>query len=542
MPRAACYSWALTRCWAAAVALSFVRPALLLPCAYAHSLYCDSGQYSVLGQLLFVPLADALKFLLHLSETQSAACLTGPGEDSDLWKFNVYALVAFMALVATLMTWTYGVGAPQGLFVPSLAVGAAFGRLVGRAVREVAVWLGTEAIIDLETYAVIGAASTLGGATRMTISITVLVMETTGALQLIVPIMLSIFCAKYFGDSFSKGIYDAHIELKGAPVLEEPETMESEFPGVADRLSAGDVMSAPLSGLVKMRPIMVVGDVLRILRSCSHNAFPIERDPSDDSMRGGAIGGPHPAFTTGGEANGSGGSTAAHGSGTPRSGSGPSPASLSVQTFSPAKEWSFRRRGSQSSLQHPESPKAGPGGAPELVLEGVVWRDQLLKMIKFRVGVVSEGEEMELPQSYEELARMLTWLEELPRPAPGVDNERELCLNPQLLQSHLDLRPFMQTHPHVVPHEASLSRAYRLFRTLGLRHLFVTSRKPVVVGVITRKDIIADSTQLALYRSTRGAADSPPAVRSRPRGFLSSGLSQRSSGGYDRVIEDEEML
>ena len=64
---------------------------------------------------MFVPLADALKFLLHLSETQSAACLTGPGEDSDLWKFNVYALVAFMALVATLMTWTYGIGAPAGV-------------------------------------------------------------------------------------------------------------------------------------------------------------------------------------------------------------------------------------------------------------------------------------------------------------------------------------------------------------------------------------------------------------------------------------------
>ena len=34
--------------------------------------------------------------------------------------------------------------------------------------------------VDLHTYAVLGAAASLGGATRMTISITVLVMETTG--------------------------------------------------------------------------------------------------------------------------------------------------------------------------------------------------------------------------------------------------------------------------------------------------------------------------------------------------------------------------
>lgn len=53
----------------------------------------------------------------------------------------------------------------------------------------------------------------------MTISICVLVMETTGALQLIVPIMLSIMCAKGVGDYFGLGIYDTHIEIRGAPFL-----------------------------------------------------------------------------------------------------------------------------------------------------------------------------------------------------------------------------------------------------------------------------------------------------------------------------------
>lgn len=36
----------------------------------------------------------------------------------------------------------------------------------------------------------------MGGATRMTLTTTVMVMETTGALQLIVPIMLTVFVAK----------------------------------------------------------------------------------------------------------------------------------------------------------------------------------------------------------------------------------------------------------------------------------------------------------------------------------------------------------
>ena len=42
----------------------------------------------------------------------------------------------------------------------------------------------------------VGAAAFMGGSTRMTLTTTVMVMETTGALQLIVPLMLTVFVAK----------------------------------------------------------------------------------------------------------------------------------------------------------------------------------------------------------------------------------------------------------------------------------------------------------------------------------------------------------
>ena len=47
-----------------------------------------------------------------------------------------------------------------------------------------------------ERAQVVGGAAMLGGVTRMTISITVLAMEGTAALQLIVPLMLAVFVAK----------------------------------------------------------------------------------------------------------------------------------------------------------------------------------------------------------------------------------------------------------------------------------------------------------------------------------------------------------
>lgn len=66
---------------------------------------------------------------------------------------------------------------------------------------------------------VVGAAAMLGGVTRMTISITVLAMEGTAALQLIVPLMLAVFVAKMVGDALTPSIYDVHIKIRGAPVL-----------------------------------------------------------------------------------------------------------------------------------------------------------------------------------------------------------------------------------------------------------------------------------------------------------------------------------
>jgi len=64
---------------------------------------------------------------------------------------------------------------------------------------------------------------------------------------------------------------------------------------------------------------------------------------------------------------------------------------------------------------------------------------------------------------------------------PKEDQERVLCsLSAEELTGKLDLRPFMQRHPFVVAADASMSRAYRLFRTMGLRHMFVGPPRPKV--------------------------------------------------------------
>lgn len=67
-------------------------------------------------------------------------------------------------------------------------------------------------------YAMVGAAAALGGVTRMTVSLVVIMFELTGSVNWIVPLMVTVMAAKWVGDSLAKqGVYDAHIALNGYP-------------------------------------------------------------------------------------------------------------------------------------------------------------------------------------------------------------------------------------------------------------------------------------------------------------------------------------
>ena len=59
----------------------------------------------------------------------------------------------------------------------------------------------------------IGAAATLAGVTRTTVSLAVIVIELTATLNYVVPVMLSVLVAKTVADGLEKkGIYDLVIE------------------------------------------------------------------------------------------------------------------------------------------------------------------------------------------------------------------------------------------------------------------------------------------------------------------------------------------
>ena len=117
-----------------------------------------------------------------------------------------------IAFVLTFFTacWTYGTGVPSGLFVPCLMIGSIYGRLIGNVVQLLySAILGNQANgvpfgFYIGTYALVGAASFLGGVVRMTISLAVIILESTNEILFGLPIIVALMVAKWTGDYFNE--------------------------------------------------------------------------------------------------------------------------------------------------------------------------------------------------------------------------------------------------------------------------------------------------------------------------------------------------
>jgi H+/Cl- antiporter ClcA len=75
----------------------------------------------------------------------------------------------------------------------------------------------TRVVFQADTVQV-GAAATLAGVTRTTVSLVVIMIELTGSLNYVVPIMMAVLLAKTTADLLErKGIYDLVIERVISP-------------------------------------------------------------------------------------------------------------------------------------------------------------------------------------------------------------------------------------------------------------------------------------------------------------------------------------
>ncbi|XP_050541085.1 H(+)/Cl(-) exchange transporter 5 isoform X1 [Daktulosphaira vitifoliae] len=211
--------------------------------------------------------------------TNDKANLAGPG----VYRAMILLSMAFILKLITTI-FTFGIKVPCGLFIPSLFLGGIAGRIVGIFMQQLAathphLWFfdnscglpGQEDCITPGLYAMVGAAAVLGGVTRMTVSLVVIMFELTGGVRYIVPLMAAVMASKWVGDALGKeGMYDAHIQLNGYPFLDSKEE-------IVHTTIAADVMQPKQAEHLQVltQSSMSFEDIETLLKETEHNGFPV---------------------------------------------------------------------------------------------------------------------------------------------------------------------------------------------------------------------------------------------------------------------------
>lgn len=136
------------------------------PTKYPVQLYCDDGEYNAVAAIWFQTPEASVRSLFH----------------DPAGSHKLVSLLVFVCCYFLLSTWTFGLSVSVGLFIPSLLTGAAWGRLFAVCLQSLFP-NAPEALFAPGKLALVGAAAQLGGVVRMTISLTVIIMETTGNIR-----------------------------------------------------------------------------------------------------------------------------------------------------------------------------------------------------------------------------------------------------------------------------------------------------------------------------------------------------------------------
>lgn len=209
---------------------------------------CPPGHYNDLASLIFNTNDDAIRNLFSKNT------------DSE---FQYSSMFIFFITGFFLSILSCGVVVPAGVFVPIIVTGASYGRFVGML-------FGKKSNLNHGLYAVLGAASFLGGSMRTTVSLCVIILELTNNLLLLPLIMMVLLVSKSVADVFNANIYDLIMKSKGLPYL------ETHAEPYMRQLTVGDVVTGPLQifhGYEKVR------NVVFVLKTTSHNGFPVIDEP-----------------------------------------------------------------------------------------------------------------------------------------------------------------------------------------------------------------------------------------------------------------------
>lgn len=229
------------------------------------------------NMFLRIDMTESMEILFL--ECEGTEDYNGICEKANRWNM-VFSLTIATIIRTFLVIISYGCKVPAGIFVPSMAIGASFGRTIGILVQALhdahptsvffAACQPDVPCITPGTYAFLGAAAALSGIMHITVSVVVIMFELTGALTYILPTMIVVGVTKAVSELFGKGgIADRMIWFNGFPFLDNKE--EHTFGVPVSQVMTSDVVVLPTAGL-SMKTIE------QLLKEDKYQGFPIVED------------------------------------------------------------------------------------------------------------------------------------------------------------------------------------------------------------------------------------------------------------------------
>ena len=169
---------------------------------HAHQFDCPPGHINELADIFFGSREDAI-----------GAILTAPEQ------FSIWTLFTVSAMFYPLMLLSSGVAIPSGIFMPTFLIGSSLGGVAGLLFQR---WISAE--LSPSTFALLGAAALLAGIQRSTVSLCVILVEGTGQVKILIPVVITVVVAQYVAELvYKNGLYETSIKINRYPFLEHQE-------------------------------------------------------------------------------------------------------------------------------------------------------------------------------------------------------------------------------------------------------------------------------------------------------------------------------
>jgi len=481
---------------------------------FGHRFNCGVNQTNELASVLFGNREDAIKNILK-----------------DPTAFDERTLLTVGLLFYCMLLLTFGAMLPSGIFMPLILIGASLGGYGGIMIERY-IMSG----ISPSTFALVGVAALLGGVQRSTVSLCVIIMEGTGQIKFLIPIVITTVCARTVGDFFNHGIYELGMEMKNLPYLEHHVHKHWDLERI------GNFMSKPV---VTLKTFSTVKEIADVLQETTHHGFPVvdergkyvgmvRRDQLAALIECGVfleVEAETDAEVDGGDSfNAQGGMSMSLDYGDGRRGQGEnenenenegedyvpsSPTtSLSFDGGRPRKQRKHRsfvsnRRvaslfaGNSCDFKRKSDYKAGRGngdGDGDGVGGDKNAFEDNLNFIAKRNGKSNVDRESEIIEEallikddrYKSRGLVTSSASRARRNSGGLV---VVQVAQESLGEIVDIGGVMNLSPHVVLEDTPLSKAFKMFTTLGLRHLVVLGGPTGgdIVGIVTRVDWLSEN-------------------------------------------------